>query len=70
MFCSDGGMGHRILSLGTETDERRWRRRRWGRKLLDRGVLEAPAMTSEQQSSIMGRNNDPSLSLALFSVIS
>lgn len=59
VICSDGGMGHGILSS-------------WGeerKKAFRQGVSGAPAVTPEQQSSITGTNNNPSLSLSLFSFI-
>lgn len=66
LFCSDGGMGHGILSFGAEggRDERRWRRRRRGRKLLDRGSFCRDLRTTERHYG--DKKQSPSLTFSLF----
>lgn len=57
LFCSDGGNRHGILC---------WLEVEGRKKAFRQGVLDAPAVTPEQQSSLMERDNNPPLSRSLY----
>lgn len=67
LFCWDGGMRHGILSEGVERDERRRKR---GRKLLDKRSWKLPLRPQNNRAALLRPTIIPlSLSLSLFSLI-